>query len=595
MSISEKLIAFYLPQFHPIPENDQWWGKGFTEWTNVTRACPVFEGHYQPKLPSDLGFYDLRLPEVHDEQARLAKLYGIHGFCFYYYNFNGKRLLEKPLEIFLERKKPDMPFCICWANENWTRRWDGSEQEILMAQEHSPENDIKIIHDIIPMLQDPRYIRIKDAPFFMVYRIHLLPDPEATIYRWREACARAGIKKIHVAAVQSFGIEDPRPYGCDSAVEFPPHNISANDITGSMPGLNRDFTGKVYDYNDMATRSMSRPKPDYRLFRGIMTAWDNTARNKNGSIYFTKTTRDYEIWLKQVIEYTRQEPDPDYRLIFINAWNEWAEGTYLEPDRVNGYRYLEATRQALADSNDWKCLIARLADDKDMPRDEKNQIADRLGKMIESRDRSIQFLSTVYETGLALCRREKRVVFHPHPPSQNAFAAVYGVNNLFQLSNGKYAKLAFLQIFHEPDLNRRKPFQEESGGIFQIDLLDSTRGLLPGICLSTFRSVYVAGYFFIDDVSITRESILYLTLKNLHHPTQYYAAIPERIERQDVVNIFDEIPETSTRFCGFEGYLSFQHVEPGEYILGGGQIRKDRIVYHFMDEPIVILSKSPER
>src|ERR1035438_6297622 len=194
-----RAIAFYLPQYHPIPENDAWWGKGFTEWISVTKARPLFKGHYQPQLPADLGFYDLRVPEARRAQAGLAREYGIHGFCYYHYWFHGKRLLERPFNDVLESGKPAFPFCLCWANENWTRRWDGKEEQVLLKQVYSIEDDIQHIRALLPVFKDSRYIKVNGKPVFLVYRIGNLPAPAETLRRWREEAAKAGLPGLYIA------------------------------------------------------------------------------------------------------------------------------------------------------------------------------------------------------------------------------------------------------------------------------------------------------------------------------------------------------------------------------------------------------------
>jgi glycosyltransferase involved in cell wall biosynthesis len=352
-SAQAKLIAFYLPQFHPTEENDEWWGKGFTEWNNVVRGVPAFSGHAQPQLPTDLGFYDLRVPEVRAAQADLARQYGISGFCYYYYWFDGKKLLDRPLNDLLQLGEPDFPFCICWANENWTRRWDGLENEILVAQHHSPENDERFLHDVLPILRDPRYIRIDGKPLLLVYRVSLLPDPEATARRWRELAREAGLGGLYLCAVQSFGIDDPRTYGFDAAVEFPPHPFTFPDVRSSIPDLRPDFDGHIADYRDAMQYYLARPDPEYTLHRGVMVAWDNSARRGHEAYLFRNSTPElYEEWLTELVrratsvERGRRGQRAEVP-IFVNGWNEWAEGAHLEPDNVHGHRYLEATKRAL--------------------------------------------------------------------------------------------------------------------------------------------------------------------------------------------------------------------------------------------------------
>ena len=346
-----KTIAFYLPQFHPIPENDAWWGKGFTEWTNVSKAQPNFEGHYQPHLPDELGYYDLRLPEVQKRQVELAKKYGIYGFCFYYYWFAGKRLLERPLDQYRANPELDLPFCLCWANENWTRRWDGAEHEILIGQTHSEQEYLHFIQDIIPNFKDPRYIRIDGKPVLLVYRINLLPDPQTAARIWRDECKRLEIGDIYLIAVQSFGITDPRPYGFDAAVEFPPSYLGAAVVDpASLKLTNPNFKGKILDYHSAANMMMQRSADGYTLFKTVMLAWDNTARRQDDShIFINATPSAYQSWLENLVTYTRNNLPRDKRFVFINAWNEWAEGAHLEPDRRYGYAYLQATADAIQD------------------------------------------------------------------------------------------------------------------------------------------------------------------------------------------------------------------------------------------------------
>ena len=343
-----KPIAFYLPQFHPIPENDRWWGKGFTEWTNVTKARPLFKGHYQPHLPGELGFYDLRVIDVMKRQVELAKQYGIYGFCFYHYWFAGRRLLEGPLNQFLEHAEIDFPFCLCWANENWTRRWDGLDQEILIAQDHSPEDDMAFIRDLGKYLRDPRYIKVDNKPFIIVYNPGRLPDAKATVQRWREYCRASGIGEIYLVMAQTFGIRDPRPFDFDAAVEFPPHVAAVTpEITNQIDSFEDGFEGRVYNYADIPHYNPMVPQ-DYVVFKCVMTSWDNTPRTgRRGTVFIKSSPTVYQDWVEKVLAYTTTHNTPSHWLIFINAWNEWAEGAHLEPDTQWGYGYLNATARAL--------------------------------------------------------------------------------------------------------------------------------------------------------------------------------------------------------------------------------------------------------
>lgn len=348
-----KAICFYLPQFHPIPENDKWWGEGFTEWTNVRPAKPQFEGHYQPHVPGELGYYNLLEAGVQKRQVELAKMYGIGGFCFYFYWFHGHRLLEDPILRYLADSSLDLPFCLCWANENWSRRWDGSEQDILIAQDHSPQDDLAFIEYISIYLKDPRYIRIGGKPLVLLYRPDLLPDISGTVFRWRKWCRENGIGEIYLAYTQSFEKSDPGSFGFDAAVEFPPNNACPREVIRDGVPFNEDFSGKTYDICSLSEQSFDYSKPDYKLFRSVCPSWDNTARKKSrGTIFCNGSPSIYRKWLRNAVRETIASfPEADERLVFINAWNEWAEGAHLEPDEKYGYAWLDATRRALAGSH----------------------------------------------------------------------------------------------------------------------------------------------------------------------------------------------------------------------------------------------------
>jgi lipopolysaccharide biosynthesis protein len=346
-----RMIAFYLPQFHRISENDKWWGKGFTEWTNVTKALPRFSGHYQPRLPADLGFYDLANPDTLQRQAVLARRYGIHGFCFHHYWFSGQRILERPLEMLIARPDIDLPFCVNWANENWSRRWDGYDQDVLLAQRHSPEDDIAFARSLEPLFRDPRYIRIQGRPLLMLYRPGILPAAAETVARWREHFTKAGLGDPYVVMAEAFNEGDPSKYGMDAAVGFPPFwaGWALPRLQSTLELFDPKFRGEVVDYEAMASATVAGyHATTAKLFPGVCPSWDNEARKPGRGFCFTGSTpRKYGAWLEAACDMALKAEQPEERLVFINAWNEWAEGAYLEPDRHFGHAYLVETARVL--------------------------------------------------------------------------------------------------------------------------------------------------------------------------------------------------------------------------------------------------------
>ena len=352
-----RAIAFHLPQFHPIPENDEWWGKGFTEWTNVVKTAPQFPGHYQPHLPADLGFYDLRLPEARAAQAELAASYGIHGFCYYHYWFNGRRLLGRPLDEILASGQPDFPFCLCWANETWSRGWLGREEQVLIAQTYSPDDELRHGHWLAKVFADSRYLRKDGRAIFLVYRPGDLPEPRRLTEKLRVACNENGDKDPFLIAVDAHHVgRNFQNDGFDAILAFEPQ-------LGALPGAFDDafslrklwrnlrlgvMSGKlkVYDYTEARQRMSSLLRP-FPTIPCVFAGWDNTARRgQNGLIIVNSSPQAFGNALEVEIAKLRTSSDGD-PILFINAWNEWAEGNHLEPCAKWGRKHLGVIRKAL--------------------------------------------------------------------------------------------------------------------------------------------------------------------------------------------------------------------------------------------------------
>jgi len=351
-----RALAIYLPQFHPVKENDEWWGQGFTEWTNVTKAEPLFPGHNQPQLPADLGFCDLRVPEVREAQAQLAKQYGIHGFCYYHYWFNGKRLLNRPIDEVLSSKHPDFPFMLFWANETWSRRWLGEEKEILIKQTYSEEDDRNHINWLYDnAFIDERYIKVHGRPAFVIYRPHDLPDYKKTLALFKSIAESKGLPAPFMIGSNSHGHELS---GFDQVLNFEPQlgllpDAFVDGANDNKKKRNRTYNIKsselkVYDYKGVK-KIMAARKFDYKYLPCVFVGWDNTARRgKNGIIIINQNKEDFKNSLLEAKEVVKDYPE-DEKIVFINAWNEWAEGNHLEPCATYGHTFLEIVKEVFND------------------------------------------------------------------------------------------------------------------------------------------------------------------------------------------------------------------------------------------------------
>ena len=348
-----RVAPFYLPQFHSFPENDSWWGRGFTEWSNASSAKPMFDGHRQPNLPSDLGFYDLSSNSVRQKQYKLAVDAGIEGFMYYYYWFAGRRLMNLPVEMLVRSEDPH-PFCLMWANENWTRRWDGGDENILIAQEHDripPEN---FIDDVREFITDERYMRVGGKPLLAVYRISQLPNFRDVLKTWRERAVAFGLPGLHIISVDvgthMQGLQgDVLEHGLDGTLEFPPHNREWVFADSSRMNLHHAFSGSIFEYGALVSEAQRvlRLGIEESRYPGVMVNFDNTARRQNDPhLWVGSNPYTFRRWLREAVLGVQDRAE-DERLVFINAWNEWAEGAVLEPSQRFGRTYLQAVKSAV--------------------------------------------------------------------------------------------------------------------------------------------------------------------------------------------------------------------------------------------------------
>jgi len=355
-----RLIALYLPQFHPIPENDEWWGKGFTEWTNVTKARPLYRGHHQPRLPSDLGFYDLRVPEVREAQAQLARECGIEGFCYWHYWFGGgRRIMERPFDEVLQSGKPDFPFCLAWANHSWTAIWRGQAKKILIEQTYPGVEDEKEHFEALrAAFLDPRYIRVDGKPVFVVFRPWELPDPDGFISHWRRLAQENGLQGMYFVAM-SNNFLDPRLRSFDAITSNPPYDFLETRKTSSkiLSRLrSRNFGSRLnkwlgnfriparFNYNQVVESALDGVPDEPRYLPCVIPNWDNTPRSGvRGIVYENATPALFRRFLMKAIKRISNRP-AQQRIIFLKAWNEWAEGNFLEPGSDFGRGFLDAIR-----------------------------------------------------------------------------------------------------------------------------------------------------------------------------------------------------------------------------------------------------------
>jgi hypothetical protein len=367
-----RLIAFYLPQFHPIPENDKWWGAGFTEWTNVTRAKPLFRKHQQPRLPADLGFYDLRIPEVRAAQADLARECGIEGFCYWHYWFgSGRRILERPFQEVLNTGEPDFPFCLAWANQSWSGIWHGNPKSVLIRQEY-PGADDEAAHFAwaLSAFRDPRYMRVNGKPIFVVYAPHDLPSTSGFVGHWRRLALEASLPGLYIVAVSTAydaGIDlyrNPILDPFDAVTPLTPQDFLDGPGRRSRTDLRRrwrerDFGSKLkrwtekyrrparFDYGRVVELALETLPDTPQFLPCVLPNWDNTPRSGARGVVFENATPElFARYLTKAVAKVRTRPR-ETAIVFLKAWNEWAEGNYIEPDALNGHRYLDATRAVM--------------------------------------------------------------------------------------------------------------------------------------------------------------------------------------------------------------------------------------------------------
>jgi len=347
-----RAIALYLPQFHPIPENDEWWGKGFTEWTNMAKAKPMFRGHYQPHTPADLGFYDLRVPETRIAQAEMAKEYGIEAFCYYHYWFAGKRMLERPFAEVLESGEPDFPFCLCWANETWTGIWHGAPNRVLIEQTYPGSDDYQKHFDfLLRAFTDRRYVTVDGKPLFLIYQPRAIPDVKKMTDMWRKRAEQAGLKGLYLVGVFYSLSSVPQEYGLDGSLvgHLPTRWISRRRPIQWLTRKLQLKMGKpaIYSYKKIMSELLRGQIPNDGKYPIVFPNWDNTPRSGgNGLVMHGSTPELFRIHVRHALQIVEKYP-PEHKIIIVKSWNEWAEGNHLEPDLKFGRGYLKVLKEEI--------------------------------------------------------------------------------------------------------------------------------------------------------------------------------------------------------------------------------------------------------
>ncbi|NDC64030.1 MAG: hypothetical protein EBZ59_08640, partial [Planctomycetia bacterium] len=499
-------------------------------------------------LPSDLGFYDLRVDDVHAKQVEMARLHGIRGFCYYYYWFAGRTLLTLPIDRHVE-KDYDLDFCLCWANENWSRRWDGSEHEVLMAQEHTEAEDVDFIHSVIPYFKDGRYIRIRGAPLLVVYRISLLSNPLRVIKQWRAEARKAGFPDLHVCMAETFGLNNPHEYGADSSCQFPPHGVIAAERTREVEDIAAGFTGKVYDYREVVANELRRPEPSHLRFRGAMPSWDNTSRRgKAANVFRNHSPELFEAWLSVLFADARRRLPAGERFVFINAWNEWGEGAILEPDRTHGRAFLNAIRNALS-------LTNGVVGDTLLPPEPDSEAFRR---------RALATMATLVNANQQLlrCIRE-----HEHP---TAGASPF--------------------IAPPPAVIRRRIQREDA--TLSIDIVNGHLSPSMPITVSRQQHLQMAGWLRIPDLHLTSTTPMFVWLAPLEQHgdrPDFIASIYTREQRNDIAAAFGE--EGLGAWYGFRLLGTLDRVPDGSYKLGMlvASRTDPRALLEFQSETVLII------